>query len=106
MEQNLSMIRGDTASLGLELIDFDQDLDAVYFSCKKDYNTEEYVFQKSLGDGVEKLETGKYTIRIAPEDTENVSAGQYYYDLEISANSDVFTVLIGVLNIQNDVTRR
>ncbi len=104
MECNMSMVRGDTLSFGIEIEDFDQDLDTVFFSCKSNYDDSAYVFQKSLGDGITKVETGKYIVRVAPEDTKDVSVGKYYYDLEIGANSDIFTVLRGVLDIEYDVT--
>lgn len=105
MDYNMSMVRGDTLSFGIELDDFDQDLDTVFFSCKENYEDASYIFHKSLGDGISKIETGKYVVRVAPEDTKDVTVGQYYYDLEIGANGDIFTVLKGVLDIEFDVTR-
>ena len=106
MDNNMNMVRGDTLSFGMEFVDFDQDLETAFFTCKKNYDDEQPVFQKSLGNGITKIETGKYVVRIAPEDTKDIDAGKYYYDLEIGANSDIFTILKGVLDIEADVTRR
>lgn len=107
---NLEMIRGDTLQFGIE-VEFDeapQELENVFFSCKKNYDDDANVFQKKLSDGISyvKTEGNKlyYVVRVAPEDTESIEAGQYYYDLQISLNSDVFTILNGVLKIYDDVT--
>lgn len=108
MNKNLKMVRGDTLSFGIEY-SFDdesvQDLDTCYFSCKQNADDEEYIFQKSLNDGISKVDDGKYRVRVAPEDTENVEVGNYYYDLEIGLNDDIFTIIKGVLSIESDITR-
>lgn len=102
-DRYIRMPRGDTLSFGLEFEGLDQDLDTAYFTCRKSF-TEAAVFQKSIGHGITKQETGKYVVRVAPEDTKDLEAGKYYYDLEISANGDVFTILKGVLELEQDVT--
>jgi len=102
--ENLEMIRGDTLAFGVE-IDGVSEADAVYFSVKKTLHESEYVFQKSLGNGIVKVEDGKYSVRVAPNDTYNLEVGTYYYDLQIDVNGDVFTVLHGTLDIIADITR-
>ena len=106
---NLEMIRGDTLQFAVE-IEFDegpQKLESAYFSCKKNYD-DKAIFQKKLNDGITYRATERnklyYVVRVAPEDTESVEPGQYYYDLQIGVNSDVFTILHGVLKIYDDVT--
>ena len=101
---NLCMVRGDTLAFSFEVEGIDT-LDTAYFSCKANADDENYVFQKSLTDGISLVETGKYRVRVAPEDTSNIEVGSYYYDLEIGANSDIFTILKGVLKVEQDVTR-
>lgn len=97
------MTRGDTMTFGMEIEGLDQDLDTAFFTCKRNHE-ELPVFVKSLGDGITKQDTGRYVVRIAPEDTEQLDVGKYYYDLEISANGDVFTILKGILELERDVT--
>lgn len=101
---NIKMTRGDTLSFsfGVEGID---SLDDAYFTCKLNHDDDTNIFQKDLTDGISLVETGKYRVRVAPEDTESVELGTYYYDLQIGKNSDVFTILKGVLEIEYDVTR-
>lgn len=108
MNNNMKMTRGDTYSFGIEYkIDDEstQDLETCYFSCKKNSDDENYIFQKSLDNGISKVANGQYRIRVAPEDTEEIEAGNYFYDLEIGLNGDKFTLLKGILRIESDVTR-
>ena len=102
---NIAMVRGDTLAFAVEIEDLDQDLDTCFFSCKSDPSDTEYVFQKSLDNGIEKESIGKYKVRVAPEDTENVEPGKYQYDLQIGLNGDIYTVLKGQLEIVFDITR-
>lgn len=103
---NLEMTRGDTKAFAIDISGLsDQDLDTAYLSCRASADDDNYVFQKSLNDGITKIEAGKYRARIAPADTKNLDTGTYYYDLEIGVNDDIFTVLKGKLQITYDVTR-
>lgn len=108
-DQNITMIRGDTLSFGVEIMDkdgghFSQDLDTAFFTCKHNKLSERNIFQKSLENGISKADTGKYIVRVAPEDTKRIEAGKYFYDLQISVNEDIFTILHGILEIEQDVT--
>ena len=101
---NISMVRGDTLSFAFEVEGIDS-LDTAYFSCKVNSDDQNYVFQKSLSSGISLVDEGKYRVRVAPSDTENIEVGYYYYDLEIGVNGDVFTILRGRLKIDQDITR-
>lgn len=104
-EQYITMVRGDTLSFGLFIDGLDgQDLETAFFTCKSKKTDSGNVFQKSLDDGISKYNDGQYIVRVAPEDTEDIEAGKYFYDLQISVNDDVFTVMHGVLEITQDVT--
>ena len=106
-ERYIRMIRGDTLSFGIELMDengdpFAQDIDSAFFTCKS--NLSDTLFKKTLSDGISKADTGKYTVRVAPDDTRQAKAGKYFYDLEIGVNGDKFTIMHGVLELVQDVT--
>ena len=108
--ENFRMYRGDTWAKAIE-IKFDeepQDLEEAYFTCKINYDDINPVFQKTLNDGIQKIEKKGnalyYGIRIAPEDTKNIEIGNYYYDLEIGLNGDKFTLLNGILKLDKDIT--
>lgn len=103
-DENIVMVRGDTLSFGVEFYGLSQDLDSAFFTCKSNRTDAANVFQKYLGNGISKIDYGQYVVRVAPEDTKDIDAGKYYYDLEISVNNDVFTIMKGVLEIEQDVT--
>ena len=103
-EKVINMVKGDTLSFGMEFTGLEQDLESAYFTAKQSYDAQENVFQKSLGNGISKVSDGVYAVRLAPADTANVSAGKYYYDLQIGVNGDKFTILYGVINLHPDVT--
>lgn len=108
MYNNMKMVRGDTLSFAIEYSlddETQQNLETCYFSCKKNADDTEYVFQKSLSNGISKVSNGQYRIRVAPEDTDELEVGNYFYDLEIGLNEDKFTLLRGILKIEEDITR-
>lgn len=105
---NLETTRGDTLSFGLELDGVGDSVTAITFTCKENFDDRSNVFQKTLGNGITLDHNDGddyfYRIRIAPEDTATLELGKYYYDIEVQANHDVFTIAKGVLTITYDVT--
>ena len=104
--KNITMVRGDTLSFNVEVTDANGDLievNSAYFTCKKISTDDVNVFKKALNAGITQDEDG-LTVRVAPEDTRNVSAGQYFYDMQIGIGEDIFTILKGVLEIEQDVS--
>lgn len=107
-ELNLEMTKGDTLAFGVEIYNLGQNLETAYFTCKSNHDDNDYVFQKSLNNGItldSHDESGNYfyKIRVAPEDTETIRVGKYYYDLQIEVNGDIFTILKGILTLEYDV---
>lgn len=109
---NIKHVKGDTFSCGLVVEDLGQDLDEVNFTCKNSANDNaEVLFNCSLGDGITLVDYDiekdirKYVIRVAPNDTKNLQAGTYYYDLEIGVNSDIFTIMKGRFVLEQDCSR-
>ena len=100
---NIKMVKGDTKSFGFE-IEGVENLDAAYFSCKRNSQDENYLFQKSLNSGITQRVENQYVVRIDPDDTALLDPGQYWYDLEISKNGDIFTIFRGVLELLPEIT--
>lgn len=100
----IAMIKGDTVSFNMEFTDLPADLDSAYFSAKANYSDNSYTFRKSLGDGIAKVSTGVYSVRLAPADTANVTPGRYYYDLQIGVSNDIYTIMFGEINILPEVS--
>lgn len=108
-DKYIKMTRGDTLSFGIEITDeyglpFKQDLDRATFSCKSNRTDSRFLFKKTLADGISKVGEGQYAVRVAPRDTSGAKAGRYFYDLEIAVNGDVFTVMKGIIELEQDVT--
>lgn len=107
--ENLYMVKGDTFRFSVEIEGLNEDLTAAYFSCKKNIADNEYVFQKSLEDGITKISENEnsktYEVVVSPNDTQEVDDDNYYYDLQIQDSTDVFTPIKGILKIDYDVTR-
>lgn len=105
-DRYITMVKGDTLAFGVELIDqFEQpiDIDDAVFVAKKNYTDAEAVFEKTLGNGIEKISDGVYTVRVAPEDTADNEAGRYYYGFRVMLNGDVFTIMRGIIELEPEV---
>lgn len=107
--EELELIKGDTFVFDFEIEGLKQDLESCFFSCKKDKTNSGYAFQKSLNNGITKIDTTEnssiYQVKISPEDTKNMKAGYYYYDIQIKVEGDVFTPLLNQLKIIEDITK-
>lgn len=104
--QNITMVKGDTLAFNVQVFDDEGEpvtVDSAYMTCKKRPTSTDKVFQKSLFNGIEQSE-GMMLVRVAPEDTKEVDEGEYFYDLQIGVGEDVFTLMIGVLTLEQDIT--
>ena len=104
MNYQINMVRGDTLAFGLDFENLDQNLESAFFSVKVNATDDYYIFQKSLENGIYKVADNEYIVRIAPEDTAELDAGNYNFDLQISANGEVFTIMLGIIVLEQDVT--
>ena len=102
-EKNLFHVRGDTLAFNFKLLDYENDLTGAYFSCKETYDSDSYIFQKTLEDGITNMGDGVYEVRVAPADTADAEIRSYYYDLRIECDDDVFTVIRGILSLVDEV---
>jgi len=112
IEKDIEFARGDTFPFTLTFEGLGQDLSTCYLTCRVEKDREsEMLFQKSLDNGISKVTDipeleDTYRVRIAPEDTNDLDLGQYYYDVEIGVNHDIYTVLRGKLKLTWEVTDR
>ena len=102
-EKNLFHVRGDTLAFNFKLLDYDDDLTGAYFSMKPTYDSADFVFQKTLGDGITNDGDGLYYVHVDPQDTASAEIRSYYYDLRIEAGADVFTVMRGMITLVDEV---
>lgn len=88
---DIQLTRGDTAYIGLSITHDDGtpytrvEGDRLLFTVKKSYNSDYEFLEKELSD---------MAITIAPEDTQEMDYGNYWYDVELTtADGAVFTVI-------------
>lgn len=106
---NIDTIRGDTLNIQLEfesdtVLDLSSEDFDITFSLKQFATAIEYVFQKDK-TAVTEIDDNIFMLRIAPEDTVDLVPGYYYYDIEVKLGEDIYTVAIGRMYIEVDITR-
>lgn len=106
---DIDTIRGDTLNIQLEfesdtVLDLTSNDFEITFSLKHSATAVEYVFQKDK-TAVTEIAENIFMLRIAPEDTTDLVPGYYYYDIEIKLGDDIYTVAIGRMHIEVDITR-
>ena len=105
-DKNITMVKGDTLCFGLELTDETGapfDITNALFVARKDYNNPTALFEKVLGDGIEQVDDGLYSVKVSPEDTADDAVGRYVYQLKVMYGSDVYTVMRGILELESEV---
>ena len=106
-DYNMSMVAGDTLVFGVEIEGQEGDtVTAASFCAMNDLETGELVFEKSLNNGItyagQRDDCAVYNVQTDPEDTADLE-GQYYYQLKLIYDPDVYTVLKGILKIERSV---
>ena len=108
MNENIFMVRGDTLQFSVLIEELTTNLTNVYFSCKANKDDDNYIFQCTLGNGIELTESTNtsrtYTVTVPASATKDLDDGIYYYDLQINLDEYVYTPFMGTLNIAKDVT--
>ena len=112
IRQEINMIKGDSMAFNFQVQGLSGATPAsIYFTCREKPESESYYFLRSLGNGINLIsydtetDTNTYSVRVRPDETEELSAGRYYYDLQLNVNNDILTLMKGRLNIDWDVTR-
>ncbi len=105
-DYNMTMVQGDTLAFAVEIEGYEGEVTAAEFAAKMDLE-DELAIRKTLGEGIEyagETEEGvAYNVTVNPEDTEDLPIGQYYYQLKMNFEGDIFTVLKGILKIERSV---
>lgn len=105
---NIDMIRGDTVNIQFEIesdtvLDLSSNDFQITFSLKQAATDTEYVFQKQKA-AVTQISENNFVLRIAPDDTEELIPGYYFYDLQLVIGDDIYTIALGMFQIIRDIT--
>lgn len=92
------MVRGDTLAWDVYIDNLETSLSSAYLTAKANLEDAEPAFQVSLGEGITEIEGGVH-VRVAPELTASLDAGSYFYDFQIGIGSDIYTVMLGQIDI-------
>lgn len=95
--------QGDEFSFTVTFKNLDVDLTTFTMGVKRDYTDSSMLITKSLGNGISKIETGKYRVDFTPSETQALTPNLYVYDLRLTLDTTVFTPLYGYLNIEESV---
>lgn len=105
----IEMVRGDISdqTFTVDSDDTVTDLDEIYFTVKKHYYENAFLFQKRLSEGsivVVDPTYNKYGFRIQPEDTNKLPFGEYVCDIEIKKEGELLKTFNGKLTLYEEVT--
>lgn len=113
IKRDISMVKGDTLTFGFQIQGLGgQTPDQIHFSCKKDLEDDTFIFDRTLNNGIsyrsydQEADILTYGVRVAPESTEDIQEGLYYYDLQLEINGDVLTLMKGRLSVEWDIAER
>lgn len=111
-KKDIRNIKGDTYTCTVTIEDLGQNIDNMYFTCRDSLDDESNIlFQKTINDGItqtnydEENDIREFLVRIAPEDTEELQSGSFFYDLKFYINDDKFTIMKGLFIVEQNCTR-
>ena len=95
--------KGDEFSFTVTFKNLSEDLTTFTMGVKLNYEDTSMLITKTIGNGITKIDDGKYQIDFTPAETGALSPNIYVYDLRMTLGSVVYTPLYGYLNIQETV---
>ena len=111
IRRDITMIQNDTLSFAFQVQGLKgQTPDNIVFTCKETIETNEVLFSVDLSNNIslrdydEDQDIYTYVVRIPPALTEKIALGRYFYDLQLTVNYDIFTLLKGRLTIEYQIS--
>lgn len=94
--------RGDQFSFIVYFKNLNQDLTTIRFGLKEDYD-KPMLIDKSLGDGIVKIDTTHYQVNFSVSDTSYIEAGMYVFDLRYTIGDTPRTPVSGYILFNDSV---
>lgn len=98
-----SVKRGSTFSFIVTFKNLNQDVTTMNFGVKEEYSDTSMIINKSLGNGITKIETGKYKVDFSTTDILLLDAGMYVYDLRYTIGDTPSIPLSGYIVVNDSV---
>ena len=106
--QDIEMVKGDTLSFAFQLQGLGGAEPTIVFSCALNYY-DDILFTVDTEDGITREaydsenDIATYSIRVAPNKTASLDLNRYYYDMEMTLDEDVITLMRGRLTLVYEV---
>lgn len=94
--------RGGVYSFIITFKHLNQDVTTIRFGLKEDYD-KPMLIDKTLGDGITKIDTGRYKVDFSYTDILNLEAGMYVYDLRYTIGDTPAIPLSGYVVVNDSV---
>lgn len=94
--------RGATFSFIVTFKNLNQDVASMTFGLKEDYD-KTMLIEKTLGDGITKIDDNKYKVDFSYTDIIGLEAGMYVYDLRYTIGDTPAIPLSGYVIVQDSV---
>lgn len=94
--------RGATFSFIVTFKNLNQDVATMTFGLKEDYD-KTMLIEKTLGNGITKIDTGKYKVDFSYTDIIELEAGMYVFDLRYTIGDTPAIPLSGYVIVQDSV---
>lgn len=94
--------RGSQFSFIITFKNLNQDVASMDFGIKADYD-KPMLIEKELGDGITKIQTGRYKVEFSTSDIISLDAGMYVFDLRYTIGSTPSIPLSGYIVVADSV---
>ena len=106
----MRIIRGDSKTFTFQRKDKDNNViiekpDKMYLTIKQNEFERKALIQKTFDNGI-RFEEDTYYVDFVPEDTDDLSFGEYVYDIEIINGDIVKTIKKDTFVIESEVTHK
>ena len=106
----MKIIRGDSKTFTFQRKDKNGEVitekpNKMYLTIKQNEYEKQALIQKTFDDGI-RFENGTYYVDFLPEDTDNLSFGDYIYDIEIINDGKPKTIKVDEFVIDKEVTHK
>ena len=104
INQNFTVVRGDSLQFRLNFVDTNTPPNALYFSLKDKSSDTTVILQKSLGNGITKVSNQlSYDFYLEHSDTNDLKLNNYIYQILALYGSEYETLVEGKLIITPEV---
>ena len=107
--QDIDIVKGDTLAFNFQLKGLNGVEPAFKFSCKDNPEGETYFTSESpdgitLEDYDEVKDIATYSVYIAPAKTKGLELARYYYDLQMTLEDDIYTLMRGRFTLLYEIS--